>query len=62
MSKLIDLTGQRFGRLLVLYKAPSNKYGQTMWHCRCDCGVEKDINAQNQINEFLAEVLLKEAI
>ena len=47
MSKLIDLTGMRFGRLAVLYQAPSNKYGQTLWHCRCDCGVEKDVNAQS---------------
>lgn len=42
MGKLIDLTGQRFGKLLVLgidsvYTAPcgSKKY---KWHCRCDCG------------------------
>ena len=39
MSKLIDLTGQRFGRLLVIEKA-SAKHGCTnaRWHCRCDCG------------------------
>lgn len=42
MSKLIDLTGQRFGRLLVLYRAPNNG-NNVMWHCQCDCGNEKDI-------------------
>ena len=40
--KLIDLTGQRFGRLTVLRKIESRKSpcGQTkvMWECRCDCG------------------------
>ena len=35
--KLIDLTGKRFGRLLVLSKAETRK-GQTFWNCKCDCG------------------------
>lgn len=38
MSKFIDLTGQRFGRLLVLERAPSNKEGKAMFTCKCDCG------------------------
>lgn len=46
MSKLIDLTGQRFGRLVVLYRAP-NKGKATSWHCKCDCGNEKDVLASN---------------
>lgn len=39
MSKLIDLTGQRFGRLTVIEKAVS-LHGCTnaVWLCRCDCG------------------------
>ena len=44
MSKLIDLTGKKFGRLTVLerhgtWHAPC---GQTdpLWLCRCECGVE----------------------
>lgn len=36
-----DLTGKRFGRLLVIKKI-DDKEGD-YWHCRCDCGVEKDI-------------------
>lgn len=41
MSKLIDLTGQRFGRLVVVQKAPA-KHGVTnaVWLCKCDCGNE----------------------
>lgn len=38
MSKLIDLTGQRFGRLTVIKRAENNKYGAVKWVCRCDCG------------------------
>lgn len=37
MSKLIDLTGQRFGRLIVLERAGSLN-GQATWKCQCDCG------------------------
>lgn len=36
MSKMIDLTGQRFGRLTVLSRDISKK--RTSWLCRCDCG------------------------
>lgn len=39
----IDLTGQRFGRLEVLYRNGSTKNHQAIWHCKCDCGNEKDI-------------------
>lgn len=39
MSKRIDLTGQRFGKLTVLEPA-ENIGGRTTWRCRCDCGKE----------------------
>ena len=42
MSKLIDLTGQRFGRLVVVEMAERKK-GKTYWRCRCDCGEIKDV-------------------
>ena len=38
MSKKIDMTGQRFGKLLVSAPAPSNAAGQARWVCQCDCG------------------------
>lgn len=37
MGKLIDLTGQRFGRLTVLGRS-ENQGKQTTWSCKCDCG------------------------
>jgi hypothetical protein len=37
MSKLIDLTGQKFGRLTVIKRA-ENKRGQTRWETLCECG------------------------
>lgn len=33
-----DLTGERFGRLLVLKKAERKKSNTTRWECLCDCG------------------------
>lgn len=36
---LIDLTGRRFGRLIVLKRA-ENKGKQVAWLCKCDCGKE----------------------
>lgn len=38
MSKFIDLTGKRFGRLIVIKQAGKNKWGRTSWLCLCECG------------------------
>lgn len=38
MSKLIDLTGQRFGRLTVISRAKNTPAGQAQWLSVCDCG------------------------
>lgn len=40
MTKLIDLTGQKFGKLTVIKRAENNKDGRSMWFCKCDCGKE----------------------
>ena len=40
--RLIDLTGSRFGRWLVLAREPGlNSSRQARWRCRCDCGTER---------------------
>jgi len=33
-----DLTGKRFGKLVVLEKSENRKRGLYLWICRCDCG------------------------
>jgi len=41
-----DLTGKRFGRLLVEYDTgKKNSYNRILWHCKCDCGNELDISS-----------------
>ena len=41
MPKKLDLTNQRFGKLIALYS--THKNGKTAWHCKCDCGNELDV-------------------
>ncbi len=39
MPNFIDLTDQRFGRLMVLSRAPNRPNSKlTRWFCLCDCG------------------------
>ena len=38
MSKLRDLTGQKFGRLYVIERSFKGNSEKTMWKCQCDCG------------------------
>lgn len=34
----LDLVGQRFGKLVVIKRAGSDKHWKTLWECQCDCG------------------------
>lgn len=36
--KRIDITGKRFGRLVVVKFMHMGNYGQSYWECVCDCG------------------------
>ena len=36
--KVIDVTGQKFGRLTVISRAENSKTGQVRWLCECECG------------------------
>ena len=38
MGKLIDLTGKRFGKLLVLRRLGTTEDGVPLWECQCECG------------------------
>ena len=45
----VDITGQRFGRLVALY--PSRRYdksGSVVWHCQCDCGMPQSWNLSTE--------------
>ena len=33
-----DLTGKRFGKLVILGPTEKRKSGAVLWQCKCDCG------------------------
>lgn len=43
IGKLIDLTGKRFGRLLVLRRNGTASDGTPLWECQCECGNIRNI-------------------
>jgi hypothetical protein len=48
--KRLDLTGQRFGRLMVLEAAPPRRdrtRSRLYWCCQCDCGVLREVEGNN---------------
>lgn len=48
MSKLIDLTGQKFGKLLVISKDINKKTNSgSYWICKCDCGKIKSVKSSS---------------
>ena len=55
MSKVIDLTGQKFGRLTVIERAPDKIYSTgrkaIAWRCVCDCGNEVIVTRSELINK-----------
>lgn len=38
MTTLIDITGQKFGRLTVIRRCGTAKNGNALWLCQCRCG------------------------
>ena len=50
MPLMIDLTGRRFGRLLVLSKAGRRVGSAVVWRCQCDCGRTVEVAARNLLH------------
>ena len=44
MTKMVDRTGQRYGRLLVLQREESTPAGESRWLCKCDCGKHRIVS------------------
>lgn len=47
MSKFIDLTGKKYGKLLVVERAENAKGGIAVWRCLCDCGKTSLVRGSN---------------
>lgn len=50
MGRMIDLTGRRFGRLLVIAKSNRRAGSAVVWRCRCDCGREVEVPARDMLH------------
>lgn len=44
--KRVDITGQRFGRLVALYPTEKRSNASIVWHCQCDCGNTSEVSAR----------------
>lgn len=68
MSKQIDITGQKFGRLTALRRTGYRKYpgggGLSIWECKCDCGnvIELPLAALRTGNTSSCGCLYKEVM
>lgn len=49
MGKLRDISGQRFGRLIVVRREGTSKNRQAIWLCKCDCGKETVSTGSNLV-------------
>lgn len=45
--RVVDLTGKRFGKLVVVRRGENNNRGEARWVCRCDCGTETLVTSNN---------------
>ena len=52
MGKFVDLTGQRFGRLVVINLLTSKGAKRPKWLCKCDCGNECVVLGHNLVEGF----------
>jgi hypothetical protein len=66
MGKLIDMIGQKYGRLTIVERAP-NVETRANWHCVCDCGNKTTVTGKKLRNGhtkscgcYRAEVSAKE--
>lgn len=47
MSKVVDLTNHKFGRLTVIERKENTKHGASTWLCKCNCGQKTIVRASH---------------
>ena len=50
MSRIIDLTGEKYGFLKVIRMLDERKHGKVVWLCKCDCGNKTKVLSNNLRN------------
>lgn len=51
MPKKLDISNQRFGKLLAIKRASKTKSGKWKWLCKCDCGNYKEIDIHSLLRK-----------
>jgi hypothetical protein len=51
MPKALDLTGQRFGRLVARQRAGTSPSGHSLWSCDCSCGTTNHVVTANVLKK-----------
>ena len=49
-ANFVSLVGKRFGKLVVQERVENNRYGHVCYKCKCDCGGETIVDANNLRN------------
>ena len=50
MSRIKDLTGKRFGKLLVISRGENDNMNRCTWNCQCDCGTVVNVKSANLVS------------
>lgn len=50
-KRMRDITNCKFGRLTALYPSGRTKEGQAIWHCKCECGKETDVDTHSLVRK-----------
>jgi len=45
MTVKLDISGQKFGRLIALTATEKRQHSRVVWLCQCDCGEEIEVGA-----------------
>jgi hypothetical protein len=46
-KRVVELTGQRFGRLVVLHRTRAGRDGRARWVCQCACGRQTTVDGHS---------------
>lgn len=50
-GRKLDLTNQRFGKLIALYPTDKRSNKSVIWHCKCDCGNECEVSTKHLMDK-----------
>lgn len=54
MRAILDLTNNKYGRLIAIRRVGSDKYKISLWLCLCSCGKEKVVK-QNRLKQGITQ-------